>query len=100
MKLPIRIALVLLGLAACDAKEKEQAWIVLNFKLPDGRPAQMTFNNTQAPDTTLEECRRDLPDVQASLVEAAKAKETQLADATFTGAECVWSATDPTKPKG
>lgn len=76
---------------------KEQAWIVFEFTMPDGKPAQMTFINPNFPNITLSECQTALPDAQKELLKRAM-NQPVLAKAKFRSAKCVMSVTDPIKP--
>ncbi len=77
----------------------EQAWIVLEFKLKNGGPAEMAFNNPSSPDITLSECKAALDQASANLIDAAVKRAPILRSATFVSAKCVMSVDDPIKPK-
>ena len=77
--------------------EKEKAWIVLEFIMPDGKPAQMTFVNPNLRDITLAGCQAALPEAQSALIQSAM-KEPLLAKAEYKSAKCIMSASDPIKP--
>jgi hypothetical protein len=76
----------------------EPVWIVVELKLANGTPSQMSFNNPAVPDMTLAECETALPDAMPTLVSHI-ASIPQLADAKVVGARCVVSADDPIKPR-
>ena len=80
------------------ARAQDQAWIVLEFLLDNGKKAEMSFNNSAVPDITESECKKSLPNMQQSLVKAAIQTEPSFASAKFIGARCVMSIGDPTRP--
>ena len=98
MKTLFFIGLLLL-IPPTSVNAQDQAWIVLDFTLRDGTPAQMAFNNPAYTDITESECKKSLPNIQQSLVKAAIQKEARFATAKFLGAHCVMSTGDPLKPK-
>lgn len=77
----------------------ETAWIVLNFKMPDGKPAQMAFDNPSAPNITLQDCEAALPVAQTNLIQVARQYAPPLQTAKFESAKCVMSEGDPIRPK-
>lgn len=94
MKTLVLLGIVLLSPYTVESAQ-DQAWIVLDFTLSNGTPAQMAFNNPAYPDTTESECKKSLPNVQQSLVKAAIQKDSRLATAQFLRAHCVMSTVDP-----
>lgn len=74
-------------------------WIVLEFTMPNGEPAEMTFNNPKAPEYDLEKCKRLTGETQTNFVQKAREAAPSLQSATYKGFYCVASADDPIKPK-
>jgi hypothetical protein len=96
MKVLFFLLTVLLAMNAV-ALAQDQAWIVLDFVLKNGTPAQMSFNNPAFPDTTESECKDSLSKAQHSLIKAAIQREPRFATAKFVGARCIMSIDDPIK---
>jgi hypothetical protein len=89
---------MVLGVAACDRQGKP--WIIVSFQASDGKPVEMAFDNPRVPDMTLAECEQSLAGATPVVESLARAREpTVLAEATFTGSRCVWSASDPLAPE-
>jgi hypothetical protein len=90
---------IVAGLMLSGCGDDEQAWIVLDFKTPNGKTAAMAFNNPSAPSASLKQCEAALTKAQSSLINAARQREPALRNAQFVGAKCVMSVDDPIKPK-
>lgn len=74
-------------------------WIVLTFQGPNGREAQMAFDNPAAPRMRPSRCQAVLPDATPELVQAARQREPMLGNFRFVRSECIASETDPIRPR-
>ncbi len=89
---------VFLAFSGCEKAEREQAWIVVDLARPDGQPAQVAFNNPDAPNMTLAECKSTLQDALPTLLKGLESK-SETRGATMRRVACVMSVGDPIKPK-
>ena len=87
-----------LAFAGCREAEPEQAWIVVDLVRPDGQPAQVAFNNPDAPDMTLAECKSTLQEALPTLLNGLESK-SETRGGRMRKVSCVMSVEDPSKLK-
>lgn len=68
-----------------------------NQQMPDGKSAQMAFDNPAVPDMTLKDCEGSLQSATPPLI-GHISQQPATTGAKMVSAKCVWSATDPVKP--
>lgn len=90
---------VFLASSGCEQAEQKQAWIVVHLVTPDGQPAQVAFNNPDAPDMTLAECKSTLEAALPTLLKGLEGKP-ETRGGKMRKVSCVMSVEDPSKPKG
>jgi hypothetical protein len=84
-------------LSACSGKP-DKVWIVVDLVDPNGRPAQMSFDNPAVPDMTLADCEGALSSAVPTLLQGIESKP-DMKGSKYISAKCVQSGEDPIKPK-
>ena len=90
---------IISNLLFSESEKPQKAWTILEFQMPNGEKAEMTFHNPSFPEATLTDCNNALVIAKSDYVQTAIETAPALKEAQFIGARCEVSKDDPFKPK-